>query len=300
MANKDQHNSNNRSKSKKVGKIIGNILFYIVMAFVIVVLVFSFIQKVKGEDNYPFFGYRGMLVETGSMSFKCAENAEFLKGHDEQMKERDLVFTRKLKEGEKPEVYDIVTFKLGNATVIHRVVEIYTDPISGQVMYVTQGDARPERDAPKTLDQITGIYVGSLGQFGVVVDFLQSSFGIVAIIACIAIALIAKVLMNYAKEKENLKEQNGESEEKEQSEENEELPIKEEEISNEESLELGDNTHCKDLPLEKENSSDNPSINDCENPIDNSEQEENAVESVEGSEEAEQVKGSADNEDLKE
>lgn len=292
MANKDQHNSNNQSKSKKVGKIIGNILFYIVMAFIIVVLVFSFVQKVKGEDNYPFFGYRGMLVETGSMSFKCAENAEFLKGHDEQMKELDLVFTRKLKEGEKPEVYDIVTFKLGNATVIHRVVEIYTDPISGQVMYVTQGDARPERDAPKTIDQITGIYAGSLGQFGVVIDFLQSSFGIVAIIACIAIALIAKVLMNYAKEKENLKEQNGESEEKDQSEENKELPLNEEDISNEESLELGDNSPCETTPLEEEASSEvNPSINDSERPIDSSEKEENTVENVEGC---------ADNEDLKE
>ncbi len=200
---KSQYESKKITNAKKVGKIVLNVLFYIVMLFFIVVLVFSFIQKLSGKDVYPFFGYRGMIVESGSMSFKCAENAEFLEGHDEQMQVRDLVFTRKLKEGEAPEVYDIVTFKMGDATVIHRVVEIYTDPTTGQTMYVTQGDARPERDAPKSLNQITGIYVGSLGQFGVVIDFLQSAFGIVALIAVIAIILITKVILNYVHEEKD-------------------------------------------------------------------------------------------------
>lgn len=220
MTDKSQYNSKKTTNTKKAGKIIFNILFYIVMLFFIIVLVFSLVQRLSGKDVYPFFGYRGMIVESGSMSFKCEENKEFLEGHDEQMQIRDLVFTRKLKEGETPEVYDIVTFKMGEATVIHRVVEIYTDPTTGKTMYVTQGDARPERDAPKSLDQITGIYVGSLGQFGVFIDFMQSSFGIIAIIVCVAILLIAKVIMNYVretskKEKEENAEKNEDNEEQE-------------------------------------------------------------------------------------
>lgn len=207
------------TNTKKVGKIVLNVLFYIVMLFFIIVLFFSLVQRLSGKDVYPFLGYRGMIVESGSMSFKCEENKEFLEGHDEQMKVRDLVFTRKLKEGEEPQVYDIVTFKMGEATVIHRVVEIYTDPTTGQTMYVTQGDARPERDAPKSLDQITGIYVGSLGQFGVFIDFMQSSFGIIAIIACVAIILIAKVILNYVHEE---KEKVENAEKKEENEEQKE------------------------------------------------------------------------------
>ena len=188
-------------KKKRVGRIILNVIFYLIMVIFIAVLIFSLVEKISGKDIYPFFGYRGMIVESGSMSFKNEDHKEFLEGHDEQFKINDFVFTRRLKDGEEPDVYDIVTFKLGNETVIHRVVEIKFDSVTGEKLYVTRGDAAPDNDSPKKIEDITGIYCFSMGQFGVVVKFFKSSYGIIALIACLTIIAITSLILNYLKKK---------------------------------------------------------------------------------------------------
>lgn len=197
MENEGQYENKKNTKSRKAVKIIFNVLFYLVMVVFIAVLIFSFVQKIAGNDSYLFFGLKGMIVQTGSMSFKY--DAEFLEGHDNQLKVDDLVFTRRIEEDEEIEIYDIVTFKLGDATVIHRVVDIQIDSVTGQKLYITRGDATPENDSAKTREQLTGIYVFSLGQFGVAIKFLQSVYGIIALIACIAILAIASLIIRYMK-----------------------------------------------------------------------------------------------------
>ncbi len=197
MKNEGQYENKKNTKARKAVKIIFNVLFYLVMVVFIAVLIFSFVQKIAGNDSYPFFGFRGMIVRTGSMSFKY--DTEFLEGHDNQLKVNDLVFTRQIKDDEEIEVYDIVTFKLGDATVIHRVVDIQIDSVTGQKLYITRGDATPDNDSAKTREQLTGIYAFSLGQFGVVINFLQSVYGIIALIACIAILAIASLIIRYMK-----------------------------------------------------------------------------------------------------
>ena len=188
-------------KKKRVGRIILNGIFYLIMVIFIAVLIFSLVEKISGKDIYPFFGYRGMIVKSGSMSFKYEDYKEFLEGHDEQFKINDFVFTRRLKDGEEPDVYDIVTFKIGNETVIHRVVEIKFDSVTGEKLYVTRGDAAPKSDSPKKIEDITGIYCFSMGQFGVVVKFFKSSYGIIALIACLTIIAITSLILNYLKKK---------------------------------------------------------------------------------------------------
>ncbi len=188
-------------KKKSVGRIILNVIFYLIMVIFIAVLIFSLVEKISGKDIYPFFGYRGMIVKSGSMSFKYEDYKEFLEGHDEQFKINDFVFTRRLKDGEEPDVYDIVTFKIGNETVIHRVVEIKYDAVTGEKLYVTRGDAAPKSDSPKKIEDITGIYCFSMGQFGVVVKFFKSSYGIIALIACLTIIAITSLILNYLKKK---------------------------------------------------------------------------------------------------
>lgn len=197
MKNKVQYENKKNTRSQKAVKIIFNGLFYLVMVFFIAVLVFSLVQKASGNDAYPFFGFKGMIVQTGSMSFKY--DTEFLDGHNEQFKINDLVFTRRIKDDEEIEIYDIVTFNLGNNTVIHRVVDIQIDSNTGQKLYITRGDASPENDSAKTREQLTGIYSFSLGQLGVVIKFFQSVYGIVALIACIAILSIASLILRYVK-----------------------------------------------------------------------------------------------------
>lgn len=206
-----QEKTNKHKKAKKVVNIIADILFYVVCALLVVVLICYFVDKFSGEETYPFFGFRGMVVKSNSMSFKNEDFKEFLKGHDEQFKKDDLIFTRKLKKGEELSVYDIVTFKSGNMTVIHRIVEIYEK--DGVTYYVTRGDASPEdgTDSPKTIDQITGVYASNWGKMGVIVNFVQSLYGVLALILCLTIVLIAFAVLQYARkeaEKKNKKQTN--------------------------------------------------------------------------------------------
>lgn len=194
------------NNTKKVVKIIADVLFYVVLALLIVVLICFAVDKFSGEETYPFFGCRGMVVLSNSMSFKNSEFEDFLSGHDEQFAKGDLVFTRKLKKGEELQVYDIVTFKKGNLTVIHRIVDIYDE--NGVTYYVTRGDAVPESgtDSAKTIDQITGVYVSSWGKVGIVVKFVQSIYGILAIILCLTILTIAYIIMKYMNNERNKKQ----------------------------------------------------------------------------------------------
>ena len=188
-------------KKKRVGRIILNVIFYLIMVIFIAVLIFSLVEKISGKDIYPFFGYRGMIVKSGSMSFKYEDYKEFLEGHDEQFKINDLVFTRRLKDGEEPDVYDIVTFKIGNETVIHRVVEIKFDSVTGEKLYVTRGDAAPKSDSPKKIEDITGIYCFSMGQFGVVVKFFKNIYWIIFFFFFLTIIAITSLILNYLKKK---------------------------------------------------------------------------------------------------
>ena len=61
-------------KQKRVGRIILNVIFYLIMVIFIAVLIFSLVEKISGKDIYPFFGYRGMIVKSGSMSFKYEDH----------------------------------------------------------------------------------------------------------------------------------------------------------------------------------------------------------------------------------
>ncbi len=198
--NENNDSPNRTQKLKKVLKvvnIVADVLFYVLLAVIIVVLICFAVDKFSGEESYPFFGFRGMIVQTGSMSFKYDE--EFLKGHDEQFQEGDLVFTRKLRKDEELKVYDIVTFKMGKATVIHRIVDIYEE--GGTTYYVTKGDATPPEgiDSPKTIDQITGVYASNWGRFGVVVEFIKSKYGVLSIIVCLTVLIIAYLILQYGK-----------------------------------------------------------------------------------------------------
>ena len=202
-----QEKTEKNKKAKKVVNIIADVLFYVVCALLVVVLVCFFVDKFSGEETYPFFGFRGMIVQTDSMAIKNPEFVDFLEGHDEQMEPGDLVFTRRLKKGEELKVYDIVTFKLGQMTVIHRIVDIYVE--DGVTYYVTRGDSREleKTDSPKTIDQITGVYASNWGTMGKFVKFVQSIYGILAIILCLTIVVIAMIVMKFIN-KENEKNKN--------------------------------------------------------------------------------------------
>lgn len=199
----------NKKKAKKLVNIVADVLLYILLALLVVVLICTAVDKFSGEEVYPFFGYRGMIVLSNSMSFKNGEFQDFLAGHDEQFSKDDLVFTRRLRKGEELKVYDIVTFKMGDIAVIHRIVDIYEQ--NGVTYYVTRGDAIPKdgTDSAKTIDQITGVYACSWGKIGLVVKFFQSVFGVLAIILCLTIISIAWLIIKYGIKEQNKSRKGG-------------------------------------------------------------------------------------------
>lgn len=198
-SNDNNKPTKNKKDGKKVVNIIADVLFYVVFALLVVVLICFAVDKFSGEETYPFFGYRGMVVLSNSMSFKNNEFKDFLEGHDEQFKKDDLIFSRKLKKDEELQVYDIVTFKMGKSTVIHRIVNIYEE--NGVKYYVTRGDAVPSdgTDSRKTIDQITGVYASNWGQIGLVIKFFQSLYGVLAMILCLTVLIITFIVLKFIK-----------------------------------------------------------------------------------------------------
>lgn len=246
----------NKKDGKKVVNIIADVLFYVVFALLVVVLIWFVVDKFSGEETYPFFGYRGMVVSSDSMSFKNNEFKDFLEGHDEQFKKNDLIFTRKLKKDETLQVYDIVTFKMGKKIVIHRIVDIYEE--NGVKYYVTRGDAVPSdgTDTRKTIDQITGVYASNWGQIGLVIKFFQSLYGVLAIIICLTVLIITFIVLKFIKNQPPKAKQG----------------VKNGSMSANGNVEIEDSNKDANIPCESEEDFENIS---CENEIDDSENESN-------------------------
>ena len=78
---------------------------------------------------------------------------------------------------------DIIAYRLGDMTVIHRVVDITDEG------YITKGDNNDDRDnMPVTDGQIVGKNIGSIRNAGYLVCFLKSRTG-AAVVLCLFMLL---------------------------------------------------------------------------------------------------------------
>lgn len=187
---------------KKVALIIFNVIFYVIIALIFASAIWGIICKYTGSDTYSFFGYKLYRVASPSMSRVNDSYSDFLEGHTEQMQVGDLILIRNLKENENPEVYDIVTFRMGGKTIVHRVVDIDE---SGE-WYTTRGDANNNTDGERTRDEFTGMYVANLGGFaGDLVGFVQSWYGVVAMAGCGFVIFAVLFVLELIKLKEKAK-----------------------------------------------------------------------------------------------
>lgn len=149
----------------KVAKIIGNILFYTIIAcllFYSLIIITS-----RSDNNIPnVFGNGFLAVETNSMDGDL----------EDSFKENDLIFVKILKESDKPlKIGDVITFKdpsKNGALNTHRIVNI----IQGH--YQTQGD---NTSSPDTFlisdDEVVAIYNGKIEGLGGFIEFVQSPIG---------------------------------------------------------------------------------------------------------------------------
>ncbi len=130
---------------------IANILEILFLVFMIVLCV---IILMAGQGNVPYiFGYRILQVVTNSMEPTISDQTCII---IEKVEQEEIV------------VGDILTFVSESPQIrgylnTHRVAEIIEDEESGQIFYITKGDASSEPDPyPVEYEQIAGRYVREL------------------------------------------------------------------------------------------------------------------------------------------
>ena len=133
-------------KEKKSVKIVGSILYALLIIVTVMILLVVLIQRFS-DNAFSLAGYRVFTVVTGSME------PDYSIG--------DILLAR-----EKPiseiEVGDDVVY-LGNIgdfagkIVTHRVIEINIDDEDGTKTFITKGIANDEQDFPIKGEQIIGV-----------------------------------------------------------------------------------------------------------------------------------------------
>lgn len=157
----------------KVVKRISKILFWIILVIVAIYSVFMLSQKLIWKDKTPsLFGYKNFIELTGSMK--------------PTLNEGDIIITKEAKEINKN---DIISFKIDNSVVTHRVFEIYKE--NGKEYYITKGDANSDTD-PELLDKenIEGKYCFKIPFIGKIILFFQKPVGLIILFVIFLIALV--------------------------------------------------------------------------------------------------------------
>lgn len=179
-----------KKKQNRLFRIITDIIYSLFILILFSLSCVALIFRVWGQQFY--FGHTTYLtIQTGSMSKKNPVHQNLNQLPNNQIKQYALIGIDKVKE-QDIKLYDIVAFKHEGAIYVHRVVQILES--NGKRAYTTQGDANTgsfsfEIDIP--FDNILGKYNGyqSIG-LGVILTYLQSESGIIALIFAMLMLVI--------------------------------------------------------------------------------------------------------------
>ena len=147
----------------KIVKKISKILFWIILVIIAIYSTFVIIQRLIYKDKTPsFFGYKNFIVLTGSM---------------------EIVF---VKETNDIKVNDIISFRINNSVVTHRVKEIYKE--DGKDFYITKGDANTGTDTELiNIEIVEGKYSFKIPFLGRIILFFQKPIGIIVLFTVLVI-----------------------------------------------------------------------------------------------------------------
>ncbi len=156
-------------KAKKILKAI----FWIILIFMAVYSTIIIFQKIVYKNKIPnFFGYKNFIVLTGSM--KPTLNVG------------DIVF---VKETTDIKEQDIISFKINNTIVTHRIVEIKKE--DDKTLYVTKGDANSGNDTELvSIEDVEGKYSFKILWIGNVILFLQKPVVLIILFLILLVVLV--------------------------------------------------------------------------------------------------------------
>lgn len=168
-------------KSKIIKKLLNILLniFIGILSIILLVATYTAVQVKVLNHEYPsFFGYTMFEVQTNSM--------------ESTINAGDWIIVRL---NSKVELNDIITYKLKNDYITHRVVEKYDKT------YVTAGDANNTKDKPIDQNQVIGKVTKILGGFGILRKTILNP--IVLIFLIISLFLIESILKDKNNENNN-------------------------------------------------------------------------------------------------
>lgn len=147
-------------------------ILYIVIVPVIIYDLFLIIQTIINPDVTPnIFGVKTFSIISGSMTPTININDIIL------VKDYDMT---------KLETNDIITFRMDDETITHRIIAIQR--IGQEIVYTTKGDNNDVSDIEKVkYDQVEGKYIGRIPNVGKILSFLKNKkvFGAIIIILII-------------------------------------------------------------------------------------------------------------------
>lgn len=194
---------------KKILKIVGDVLFGLVIIFVLFISITNL--RAKSSGGIPnIFGYGYVNVLSDSM------NGD----KDDSFKKNDMVFVKLLstEEAKNLKVGDIITYK-GQLTgtsetglISHRIISAST--VGNQTLYVTQGDnpyaqmGTSEGKATVYSNEVLAVVTGHWSGAGVVFAWFGSSVGFFVVVVCPCIIFLVyeiicftKTILEYKQEK---------------------------------------------------------------------------------------------------
>ena len=157
---------------KKIKKILNGIA-WIILVCIAIYSTIIILQKIIWKNKTPsFLGYKNFIVLTGSM--------------EPTLNIGDIIF---VKETADIKQQDIVAFKVNDAVVTHRVVEIKKE--NEKTFYITKGDANSSNDTELLrIENIEGKYIFKIPFLGKAILFFQKPIGIFGLFLIFAVVLV--------------------------------------------------------------------------------------------------------------
>lgn len=163
----------------KVLNIIGQVMLYFVVIFMILLNIFSI-------NNKSFFGFRVYRVISGSMQ--------------PTLQIGDIIIIRKEKEYH---INDIITYDTGLTTVTHRIKSIDNNDV------VTKGDANDVNDDVFNVDKIVGKYFFRISMISLFSNIMIGNSVFIVLIVLFSSILILTIFYRFIRnielKKDNLR-----------------------------------------------------------------------------------------------
>lgn len=186
-------------KPNKKLKIIGNSIFFTLIAVIVTFSVWNFID-IRSGYKYPIFGMRTSVIVSPSMAVKNDTNT-YLTDDMKQIQKYDVVTTVQYKSYDDIKLYDVATYFNGTKDLIcHRVIDKYIGD-NGVQYVVFRGDSNNVSDAPVSYELIRGKVVNVTPKAGHFVSFVQSPYFFIAVFGTIFFVALGLFIVNLGKEK---------------------------------------------------------------------------------------------------